>query len=138
MILFKTENGVRLEMEWNDPRLDSRLKFILHAMSDYMFEQFGVNLTITEIYRSDATNREYYKDLDNPPPSTHQYWRAADIRSYDLSDKQIQELLFWVVNQVDYGKEGIFTAKYHTVGMGFHFHVQCNGGLHTMLKKVNQ
>lgn len=140
MILFKQTNAEQLEKEWNDVRLDNRLRFIVYAISGYIKEYYNLNLLITEIYRTQEMQDEYYKDdpryMIHKWDSVHQYWRGIDIRSSEMSQGQIHELVTWVNNQIIYGKEGIYTVKFHSVGIGYHFHIQVSGNNETVLRKV--
>lgn len=139
MILFKEDNGEKLEQEWHWPSLDARLRFIVYAISAYMWEHFGLNLLITEIYRTSEMQDSYYKD--NPDyqikkwNSVHQYWRGIDFRTSDMTSSQMQELKTYVNSLVAYGKEGISTLIIHDIGLGSHGHLQCNSGNETILKR---
>jgi len=121
-IKFKTD---RIESEFNDKRMDNRLKVILFALSGFTLHRYGKGITITCIDRTQAEQDEIYGDNEkykiSPWFSTHQFWRAADVRSSDFSGKECQEM-------VDFLNLFIYTGKYKTAiyhdGVGWHMHIQ--------------
>ena len=136
MILFKTENE---KQEWNDSKLDNRLKFIVYSISGYVKEKWNVDLTITEVFRIQQEQDRVYKDNPeykiSPWLSVHQEWRGIDFRSTDFTNEQINELLKYINDIVDYGRIGKNTMICHDVGSGLHLHLQVSYLEQTMLKK---
>ena len=124
MIGFDKKNEERLRRDWADPRLDSRLRFLVWALVGFV-SQFRKDLIITSIFRPD-------------PGSVHGHWRGIDARSSIFSSTQRQRILAFT-NQLRYdrAKPELDTAIHHNVGQGWHFHLQTNSGAETILVKVN-
>jgi len=60
---------------------------------------------------------------NNDKTSPHQLWDAVDIRTKNLTKKQIKELIVWfdLFNKLNVYKK---TVIYHDVGLGKHLHIQ--------------
>ncbi len=68
--------------------LDARLKVIAYAISG-LIAQFSKDFTITSIYRKNS--------------AVHKDWRGFDGRTWNLSDKEGDELVEFINGHVDYG-----------------------------------
>lgn len=121
---FKTE---RIEKEWNDKRLDFGLRIIALTVDWYCTENFGRDIQLTDIYRTQEEQDRYYKDDPNYKIqkwySTHQFWRAIDVGVNKYSESQRQELCNYINKHFNY-KGSHNTCVYHNVGKGWHFHLQ--------------
>lgn len=116
---FKSE---RIENEWRTGKLSSPLKLII-VWIDRLAALCNFEITLTGIYRSQNEQEAIYGP-GTKKKSTHQFWRAVDLRTRDLPTWFI-ELLVVAVNMLyPYGKKGKNTALYHSVGKGWHLHIQ--------------
>jgi len=106
LINFK-ENILREEWIKLDPRV-RKITYLMNAIMDLLY---GVNVTVTSVYRLDVH-------------STHHYYRAADIRSRDIKEEECVYLSALINIIFPYGKGAHETVMYHDVGEGAHFHVQ--------------
>jgi len=106
---------------------NGKLHKLLALLDDYSYLNFGLRITITEIYR---TQEEFDKLYAQTPPekrparSPHQDWNAADIRSSIYTEEQINKMLTFL-NTFTY-KTGVKkVAIYHAIaGNVGHLHVQ--------------
>jgi len=87
------------------------------------------NATLTEIYRSDATQLDYYPT--NPSQkSVHQYWRGADMSVKGMDMKKL-ETTCDMMNKLfpyDAARPNIKTFLIHDIGRGPHLHCQTMTG----------
>lgn len=78
---------------------------------------------ITHIFRTEATQRRFYP---NSPKlkSVHQFWGGIDIstRGYEYDD--ISDARKIINSEFPYGRGRTQTAVYHSIGHGFHLHLQ--------------
>jgi len=106
MLLFNAE-FLREEFDL----VDRKLNKIVNATATIKEVLFEKNTVVTSVYRDD-------------PDSTHYYYRAVDLRSRDLTEKQCKKLEK-IINQLfPYGKKPYQTMLYHNSGSGWHFHIQ--------------
>lgn len=126
LIIYKHDN---LKAEFADPRLDTRLRVIIYALAGFVYFNFGKNLTLTEIFRTQEMQDLYYKDdplyKQKPFLSVHQIWRAADISIIYFTEPEIADMAKFLAH-FEYGKIDYNTAKFHDIGLGKHLHIQVN------------
>jgi hypothetical protein len=124
MIEFK-ENS--LKDEFDDPKLDTRVRAIVLALAGFVKYEFGKDITITSVWRTKTTDS-----------GVHEAWRAVDVRSIYFTDSEINEILLFL-NNFFYGKsvsgEDLQTAICHDVGQGQHLHIQVSNSNFTLLSK---
>jgi hypothetical protein len=126
MIEFKTPQE---KEDFNNPRLDNRLKFIVYALDGFVQHNFLKDITITSIWRPKTTDS-----------GVHEANRGVDIRTMYFTESEIAQILEFL-SQVEYGLSSsgqpLKTAIYHDVGQGKHLHLQCsNSNLTPILKKT--
>jgi len=78
MLFFKTN---REQEEFNDPRLDKRVRIIVLALNGEMEQRFGLSLIVSGVNRTRKEQISYYGYFK---PSSHFYWRAVDLRVYAM------------------------------------------------------
>lgn len=131
LFLFKTDD---LKNQFSDEKLDMRLRVILYALAGFVYHNFGKNITITEVFRTQEMQNEYYKNdpvyQQKPFFSTHQYWRAVDVSIIYFTDSEISQMANFL-NHFEYGKPEIQTAKFHDIGLGRHLHLQVSANSFT-------
>jgi hypothetical protein len=126
IIDFKTE---RVNKEWRDDRVSEKLKKVVILLAYYSWNFFGKRLALTEIFRTPEEQNKYYgkneKYKKKPWLSTHQFWRAADLRTAYFDDIEIKTLLK-IANSIvyDQNRPRKKTAIFHDIGQGRHIHVQ--------------
>jgi hypothetical protein len=119
LIIFKTE---KQRKEWEDERLDQKLKFIVEAAALISWSCFGKHLTITEIFRTQEENNEIYGDTKHK--SLHTYWHAIDIRTRDYT-KSEAKILHEILSCIPYKKGSkIKTSVYGIKKHYDHIHAQ--------------
>lgn len=133
IIKYKNDSErLRIEHEALE-KANNDLYFLLDDLSRFLWAEFEQELVITMINRTQDEQDEIYAGTvrsdgrsydDRPWTSPHQYNHAADIRSRDFTEEQIQQIEDYLnakYNQHNYYR---WTAKNHTVGHGWHFHIQ--------------
>lgn len=127
MIEFKSEEE---REEFEDARLNNKLKNIIKMMSIYTNIRFDKNIIVTEVYRAQEEQDRVYKDnekyRESPWKSTHQFWRAVDLRSWTFEENEIEEILD-ILNKIPYdiNRPQKKTAIYHKTKYGAkHIHIQ--------------
>jgi len=103
-------------------RIDNRLQFIIYAVAGFVWDNFGVHITLTELLRDEKTQRRLYPDREYII-SVHEVGRGADIRTRDFTKEEIDKIVEFVNYNVYYGKEDKEVAIYHDV-KGLHLHIQ--------------
>ena len=128
-IAFKEEYKERLEKEWQE--LDTQnplLKEMLLDINEYSYRKFGKSIIITMLLRTQAEQDSlYWHDLKyrkKPWKSPHQFWQSADIRSSMFTSEEIKDLVEYINEKYDESNYWDWTAKFHNVGHGDHFHTQ--------------
>lgn len=137
IIKFKED---RQRTEFESGKLDIRLKIITFALAGYLYHKYKYVLTITDIYREQAEQDDIYKDNPDykkkPWNSTHQYWRAEDIRTVDMLEVIKRDTL-WFLNHFIY-TGGHDTKIDHDVGRGEHIHLQVDNDDITSISKKGE
>lgn len=125
---FKNESK-RLKDEFKN--LDNKnpdLYKILYEIEDYCVKNFNKSILITMIYRTQEEqdylyrNSEKYKKRKFKSP--HQFWHAADLRSWTFNEDEINLLVDYINKSYNLENYYKWTAKCHNVGAGDHFHIQ--------------
>ena len=113
--------------EFNDDRLDCRIRTIIFALAGFVEFTFGKDITITSVWRPHTTDS-----------GVHEAWRAVDVRSIYFTDDEIKAILAFL-NSFFYGKssagQDLQTAICHDVGQGIHIHAQVSSSNFTLLSK---
>jgi hypothetical protein len=134
LISFKS---TRISQEWFSGKLDGRLVVITYALAGYVFNEFGKLLIITEIFRTDEEQDFYYSNDPaykvSPWRSTHQEWRAADIRGTIYAPDELKKIEKFLNDNFVYNKAHPI-AVLHDIGLGFHIHIQVDGDGQTEIK----
>ena len=132
---FKTSES---KIDFDDTRLDYRLKIILYALAGFVYWTYGKQITITEIFRTQEMQDNYYKDdplyQQKKWLSTHQMWRAADISVYYFTEYEIKRMTEFLCH-FDYATVGKSTFLIHDVGQGKHLHLQTDNENYTKINK---
>ena len=117
-IWFKTGSGLdyyaKLKFEFYD-QIDVRLRGVLYELDDYMWRTHKARITITCLNRS----KEYNKKVGGSPWSAHLFGRAVDLRSKNLNDEMIKDL---VKHLEDVWGDFLY-VKVHDAGSGNHIHI---------------
>ena len=126
MIYYKTK---RIEDEFKgDNTIKYELKQVIYMLSLYCELEFGKDVVITELYRTQSEQDFYYKDRDTyqrkPWKSVHQFGRGADIRSRNFTENQITKIIAFLNLKTYKSGSKYQTAIYHNIGMGSHIHIQ--------------
>jgi hypothetical protein len=123
---FKTE---RIKKEYEElPDHNRKLIGALITLDMYCATEFGKDVCLTHVFRTKQEHDELYAQTPadkRPKSSPHMFWQAADIRSTDFTDKQIEKILK-LFNCFTYKSgQGKPSAIYHTIsGNTFHLHLQ--------------
>ena len=121
-IEFKTHN---LELEFLN--IDSRLQVIIYALSGFVSFNFGKNITLTELMRTQEMQDSYYssnpKYKIKPFKSVHQFGRGADISVKYFTDEELKDIYLFLNKSFAYSN-AFKTAVIHDVGLGKHLHIQ--------------
>ena len=121
---FKTPE---IKAQFDNPKLDFRVKFIIYAIDSYMLNNFYYDITITEIWR------EHLHDGD-----IHSEFRAIDLRISDMSRFNLDNLLWFIDHLIYTGEKN--TRMVHNVDVSLppdHIHIQVDGdGLTSISKEV--
>ncbi len=127
--------------------MDNRLQFIAYSIMGFVHQTFGKDLVITEIFRTEEQQREYYRQPKTGPykKSVHQFGRGLDfgIRPYRPTDldawpyevatgnpvieeAEAQTIDAWFSAIVSYDDERpeYDSIVHHDVGLGDHLHLQ--------------
>ena len=123
---FKTDE---IEAQWNSDKVSKKLKDIIKMGEEYSSIEFGQELTITDLIRTQEEQDRIYGDSENyqinPWPSVHQFGRGADLRVRDFTKEQIDKLTtFFNLITYDSNRSNKKTCLVHNVGQGLHFHIQ--------------
>ena len=126
MIQYKTD---RINMEWNGNLVTKKLVNLMTMINLYSEMEFNKSIIITDLIRhQDEQNHIYRNNVkfqQKPWKSTHQFGRAADIRSSIYTTDEIEKMVSFA-NMVTYdtSRPNKNTCLAHTVGSGFHIHSQ--------------
>ena len=101
---------------------------LLHDICAYCNANFNKTVVVTMIYRTEAEQDNIYKDDPKYKvrkfKSPHQFWHAIDLRSKTFTPEEIKKIEDYLNNTYNSTNHYKFTARNHTVGLGFHFHTQ--------------
>lgn len=135
MIKFKTK---RQEEDWREGHIDNRLLIIAYAVYGFVSCHYGINITITDIFRTRHEQIAIYKtrgitDEALIPTSTHEVWRAIDLRSSVFTKKQLEAIRDFINESFSYvGEKKV--ALLHKIGKGvYHFHLQVDPTRQTII-----
>ena len=92
-------------------KVDPDLRNIIEVFSALLSAIYKVRTVITSVFREDKH-------------SPHYYYRAVDIRSGDMKPTKCIELANIMNIIFKYGSGPYNTVLYHSVGTGWHFHLQ--------------
>lgn len=124
-MMFKTETE-RTEWEQLDLK-NPRLHSLILWLENYVQLNFGKELTLTEIFRSQEEFDALYAQTppeQRPARSPHQDWHAVDIRSSVFTGSEIQKMIS-VLNTFKYKDGSKQVCVYHQIaGNVMHFHIQ--------------
>lgn len=131
MIEFKKEKGphyqARLRHEWWN-RIDPRLRAVFFELSDWVENQFGKMLIITQLNRTEEEN----KRLGGYEFSAHLYGRGGDFRSHIFTQEEIDAIekhLDDTWNNVSHRPDIVY-FKHHSVRTGPHIHINVTWAYH--------
>lgn len=127
-----------VKLKNDDPRLTGELKTLatknkglyelLFNLADWVKEEFKKDLVMTGIFRTDTEQADIYKNdaryKKKAFRSPHQLWDAFDLRDSTFTKDEIKKIVDYLNNM--YNSKNIYktTAMDHSVGIGWHFHVQ--------------
>ncbi len=128
-VQFKKENADRLKKEWKDlDQQNKPLKAMLIDLNKYTWKKFKKTILFTEIFRTQTQQDEYYwnnrKYRRKPWKSCHQFWQGSDLRSWIFTEEERDDICDYLNKKYNKSNYWKWTAKVHTVGHGFHFHLQ--------------
>lgn len=108
---------------------NTALKAILKALDIFVSQEFGKDVVITSLFRSNEEQQALYKEEVrlNPnfkvPVSHHQYWLAADIRSSIYTPQEIERMVKFLNCFTFPAADAV--ATYHAIaGNTNHFHIK--------------
>lgn len=138
MIRFKTP---LMETEFNSAHLDNRVRLLLFTLAGWSWYTLDKFIKITSVYRSDAEQIALYGGGMPPFGNVHGAWRAIDFVIEDAKGNNLEALkceriatLFNKYIQHD-TKNKYPTLLFHSVGHGWHFHLQVSYNNVTKLNK---
>lgn len=115
--------GLVAEMARSHPRIQALALYL----DQYAKENFGRDLMVTDVERTQAEYDEVYKtpNYAGPRPHLAPQSRAVDFRTVgELTDAQVDQVVMHV-NSFWVRQDGKLTAMYHTVKAGApHLHCQ--------------
>ncbi len=120
----------RLEDEFffNLPHENKHLLDLLEELNKYTNRNFKKPILLTMIFRTRAEQDYLYRNSAKYAKkkflSPHQLWHGADIRSHSFTKSEIDQIEAWINKKYNSKNYYKWTAKYHTVGSGLHFHIQ--------------
>jgi hypothetical protein len=131
VIKFKQERQVR-EFEEIYP-INPSLHKLLWKIADFVQEKYKKHITITSVHRTTEEHVRLYKQVApklRPKSSPHMEWEAIDIRTSDLNDEIINDVVKTLGSSIGYkNSSGLLrpTIVYHKIpGNAYHFHIQVN------------
>lgn len=127
-----------VKLKNDDKRLNEELKTLqtknkplydlLFNLADWVKDQFKKELVVTGIFRTDEEQAQIYKNdaryKIKPFTSPHQYWQAFDLRDSTFTKNETGKIVKYLNDTYNPTNQLKFTAMDHSVGLGFHFHVQ--------------
>lgn len=149
ILKMKKNEKERLWREFRE-EIDKRLQTIIYAVAGFLASEHRVELTITQLIRTEAEQDIIY--LNHPDPavraeyqrrpwlSVHQVGRGADIRvrwskrffnttalSREEQDKIASSIDAFLDSRFDYDFGRLETSVRHDIGRGDHIHIQVDG-----------
>lgn len=101
---------------------------LLFNLADWIKENIKKDIVVTAIYRSDDEQATIYKNdykyKTKPFKSPHQFWDAFDLRDNTFTKDEIPKIVKFINDTYNATNRYKWTAMDHSVGLGFHFHVQ--------------
>ena len=126
MIRFK---NFKIASEFDDSMLETRLRSLINMADEYSTMEFGKDIVITGLLRTQQEQNEIYKKnpdyIKKPWKSVHQYGRGCDLRSSIYTSKEIAKFVDFL-NMLTYDpkRPNKKTCTFHNVGKGDHLHLQ--------------
>lgn len=128
----------KVKLKNDDARLKSELETLkiknkqlydlLFNLADWIKDQFKKDLTITGIFRTDEEQAAIYKNdkkyQKRPFQSPHQFWDAFDLRDSTFTKDEIPKIIKYLNDTYNPKNRYAVTSMDHSVGLGWHFHVQ--------------
>lgn len=109
-------------------KLNKPLYDILFDLADYVKDAFKKELVVTGIFRTDQEQDDIYKDdvkyKVKKFKSPHQVWTAFDLRDSTFLPDEIKKIVKYANDKYNKTNTYTWTALDHSVGKGWHFHVQ--------------
>lgn len=125
-ILYES-NTIRQEVK-KFISVNKELAEVLIYINELSLKHFGIPVVVTHAYRTQETQDRLYKNdpkyLKKKFTSPHQYNHAFDLRSRIYTKEQIKFLEDEVNKKFNLLNFYKWTAKFHNVGHGDHFHIQ--------------
>lgn len=122
---FKTP---RIQAEYKNELLEENPKLyrVLGMLDTFCQLEFGKDICITDLFRTEADLKDIYANAVNPPKtSPHMFWKAADIRSTDWTPQQQAKMLQFLNAFTYKSGQGRPVAFVHAIaGNVSHFHTQ--------------
>ena len=115
MIKYK-EKPSRLEYEFGH-YIDPRLCGMIFALGQFVEYEFGIDLTVTCLMRSEEENAA----MGGVEFSSHIYGRGGDLRSRIFTAEEKNKIENWL--ERSYGNNDHYW-KFHDSGNGEHLHLQ--------------
>lgn len=119
-VKFKTKE---LQNQFNElEKKNKPLHMIISAIDKTRKEHFNKEITLTEIYRTQEEQEKIYGKSASISP--HQLWDAVDIRTRDMSDDEIRNIMKSV--KLVFNGMNVYhtTVIFHDIGLGPHLHIQ--------------
>lgn len=112
--------SLRIEAEWNDPRLSPMVRAIVTEAADHALERYEWEFTLTSIQRSDE------EDQALGGSGVHVAWRAVDVRTRDRHIWMAERVGEWINERWRYDsrRPRLQCCVYKPHGTGRHLHVQ--------------
>lgn len=103
---------------------NNRLWWLLSCIDVFCKFELHKDICITSVFRTPEEHKALYAATPNPPVSSpHMFWEAADIRSSDFTQTEIDRMVKFA-NEFTF-RNGKQVALYHQVsGNAYHFHIQ--------------
>lgn len=109
---MKFKHEIDKELFW---QIDPRLREIVCRLESFLWQTLDYELTITSTIR-----------IIHDKTGIHACGRAVDIRTRDLSLEMINYIVRWINKEYpyDHKRPKKVSCMYHSVGLGWHFHIQ--------------
>lgn len=130
LLPIEFKNGsARLSSEYKQLSTENPYLYnLINDLNQYINDTFSKNLVITMIYRTQAEQDYLYRNSakykERKFKSPHQFWHGVDIRSRTFTSEEIAKIEQYINDKHNAANYYKWTAKNHTVGSGYHFHIQ--------------